>query len=66
MKEKPNFRERAQYLISPRWGQQAYAARLKREQETQAVRQSATGYGNHDHRDHNYISHGKPPSVLIP
>lgn len=47
MKKEPNFRERAQYLISPRWGQRAYAARLKREQENQAVRQSATGYGNH-------------------
>lgn len=47
MKEKPNFRERAQYLISPQWGQRAYAARLKREQENQTVRQSATGYGNH-------------------
>lgn len=44
-KNKPNFKERALYLFSPKAGEKAYADRMK--EQRKEVRQSATGYGNH-------------------
>ena len=50
---KPNFRERALYMISPEAGEKAYQKRMTQEQQEkkrnamEGLRQSATGYGSH-------------------
>lgn len=48
-KNKPNFRERALYLINPEAGEKAFAERMRQQRDARKkeVTQSATGYGNH-------------------
>lgn len=48
-KNKPNFRERALYLFSPKAGEKAYSERMRQQTDAKKkeVVQSATGYGNH-------------------
>lgn len=48
-KNKPNFKERALYLFSPKAGEKAYSERMRQQTDAKKkeVVQSATGYGNH-------------------